>query len=219
VGDVSREKRMERHKSNEVDLFLRRALVVVLVVLLAGTVLLFVYGSYFTSRLDSFEQQLKYRNPTESDESQPSDPLTVESAQSETPNAVQGQTIYVPAYSHVYHQEGNPHLLTVTLSIRNTSIDHEISIDSVRYFDTQGVEVKSYLSKPLRLKKLATAEFLVARSDVTGGSGANFLVTWTANQPVSNPIVETVMIDTSSDQGISFVRSGTVIHELGPQSE
>ena len=131
---------MERHKSNEVDLFLRRALVVVLVVLLAGTVLLFVYGSYFTSRLDSFEQQLKYRNPTESDESQPSDPLTVESAQSETPNAVQGQTIYVPAYSHVYHQEGNPHLLTVTLSIRNTSIDHEISIDSVRYFDTQGVE-------------------------------------------------------------------------------
>ncbi|GJM26377.1 MAG: hypothetical protein DHS20C16_27920 [Phycisphaerae bacterium] len=208
---------MERHNSNDVDLFLRRALVVVLIVLLTGTVLLFVYANYFTSRLDTFEQHLKYQDPPESiHEPEPLATGDQTSPGSES-KPVQGQTIYVPAYSHVYHLDGDPHLLTVTLSIRNTSIDHEIIIKSVRYFDTQGKEVKSHLAKPLRLRALATAEFLVKRSDISGGSGANFLVEWVSNQPVSNPVAETVMIDTSRDQGISFVRSGTVIKEITPQ--
>ena len=40
-----------------------------------------------------------------------------------------GQTIYVPAYSHIY--SGNrerPFLLTVTLSIRNIDPTHKITI-------------------------------------------------------------------------------------------
>jgi hypothetical protein len=205
---------MQRQVSSNVDLFLRRALLVVLVVLLTGTVLLFVYASYFNARLDTFEQHLKYRNPVESSDEAGQFTADDVSSSGLATKPVQGQTVYVPAYSHVYHQDGDPHLLTVTLSIRNTSIDNGITIQSVRYFDTKGNLVKSHLTKPLGLGALAAAEFLVKRSDVSGGSGANFLVEWIAYQPVSNPIVETVMIDTSRDQGISFVRSGTVIKEL-----
>ncbi len=91
-------------------------------------------------------------------------------------------------YSHIYHEDGNPYLLTITLSIRNTSVDHDIVVKSVRYFDTQGTEVKSYLQKPRRLAALATVEFLIERDDTTGGSGANFLVEWVADQALLDQI-------------------------------
>ncbi len=203
---------MDNLESNDVDLFLRRALVVVLVVLVAGGVALFVYAKYFDSRLDTFEKHLRFQSPSDESDESPSTASVDQSPSSDNP--LRGQTIYVPAYSHVYHQDGDPHLLTVTLSVRNTSIDHGIAIQSVRYFDTKGNEVKSHLAKPLRLGPLATAEFLVKRSDTSGGSGANFLVEWSSSENVTNPIVESVMIDTSADQGISFVRSGTVIKEF-----
>jgi hypothetical protein len=88
----------------------------------------------------------------------------------------------------------------------------------VRYFDTRGKEVKSYLDKPVRLPALGTTEVLIERDDSTGGSGANFLVEWYANQPVTEPIIEAVMIDTKSQQGISFARRGSVISEVALQS-
>jgi hypothetical protein len=37
-----------------------------------------------------------------------------------------------------------------------------------------------------------------------------------ASEPVSPPVIEAVMIDTSGNQGISFVRQGTVIEEKLP---
>ena len=93
-------------------------------------------------------------------------------------------------------------------------MDSSILLKSVRYFDTGGNQIRSFINKPLRLGPLATREFLVERDDATGGSGANFLVEWVADKPVSEPIIESVMIDTSGQQGISFVRAGTVIKEL-----
>jgi hypothetical protein len=52
------------------------------------------------------------------------------------------------------------------------------------------------------------------RQNTTGGSGASFLVQWFAKESVSDPVIETVMIDTSSQQGISFVRTGHVLSEV-----
>ena len=54
---------------------------------------------------------------------------------------------------------------------------------------------------------------IVEREDASGGSGANFLVEWFANHPVTAPIIEAVMIDTQSQQSISFARRGVVIKE------
>ncbi|MEA5573397.1 DUF3124 domain-containing protein [Calothrix sp. UHCC 0171] len=129
-----------------------------------------------------------------------------------------GQIIYVPVYSHIYH--GNKQeqlLLTVTLSIRNTSLTDPIVIRSVRYYDSTGKLVKKQTEGNLQLSPLATTEFFIPQQDVSGGSGANFIVEWVAEtKSVTEPIVEAVMISTSFQQGVSFTTSGKVIQELKP---
>ncbi len=46
---------------------------------------------------------------------------------------------------------------------------------------------------------------------LTGGSGANFIVRWEADSPVSPPVTEGIMISTASQLGISFTSPGQVI--------
>lgn len=124
-----------------------------------------------------------------------------------------GQTIYVPAYSHIY--SGNrerPFLLTITVSIRNIDPKHSIQITAVDYYKTQGHLLKKYLDKPATLAPLGSLRYIVPEGDTTGGSGAYFMVEWTSGQAVNPPIVETVMIGTQSQQGISFTSRGQVIH-------
>lgn len=58
----------------------------------------------------------------------------------------QGQTIYVPAYSHIYVGDREmPFLLTVTLSIRNIDLKHSIKVTTVDYYETQGNLLKKFL--------------------------------------------------------------------------
>mgnify|MGYP001819483532 CR=1 FL=1 len=102
---------------------------------------------------------------------------------------VDGQTVSVPVYSHIYSQGGQPHLLEITLSIRNTDPERSIRLGDVRYFNTRGTLVKSYLDNTLELGPLETVEFLVEKHDTQGGSGANFIVTWDAGEPVYEPII------------------------------
>ena len=123
-----------------------------------------------------------------------------------------GQTIYVPAYSHIY--SGNrekPFLLAVTVSIRNIDPKNPISITSINYYETQGKLLKIYLEKPAVLAPLGSLRYIVPEGDKTGGSGANFIVEWRSDKPVNPPIVESVMIGTQSQQGISFTSRGQVI--------
>ena len=123
-----------------------------------------------------------------------------------------GQTIYVPAYSHIY--SGNremPFLLTITLSIRNIDPNHPISITTVDYHETQGSHLKSFLDAPVLLKPFESIRYVIPEKDKSGGSGANFIVNWRAEEPVNPPIVESIMIGTQSQQGVSFTSRGVVI--------
>ncbi len=199
---------MAKSIEDEADAFMRRFKLILFVCGALLTVPLMIYAIYLDSRLDSFENSITYRPPASSSEL-----LDAPLLNKQLYYPVEGQTVYVPAYSHVYHEDGKPHLLTITLSIRNTDLDHKIVVTSALYYDTSGKLVKSHLEKPMKLNPLATTEFLVERKDATGGSGANFIVEWHADEPVSAPIIETVMIDTSSQQGISFVRQGKVIKQ------
>lgn len=127
---------------------------------------------------------------------------------------LKGQTIYVPAYSHIYHGDRQqPFQLAVTLSVRNTDLVHPITLVSVDYFDSDGKLLKHYLEKEMKLNGMASAEFVVKESDRTGGLGANFVVVWKSQEKVSEPIAETVMIGTLSQQGISFTSRGQAIKE------
>jgi hypothetical protein len=124
------------------------------------------------------------------------------------PVAVSG-SVYVPVYSHIYYGDDRRFVnLTITLSVRNTDEENPIAVRSVRYYDTAGTLVRTYVSQPERLGPMGTREFVVQEEDSSGGSGANFVVDWSAAQPVSEPVVEAVMIGTTGSQGISFSSVG-----------
>lgn len=126
-----------------------------------------------------------------------------------------GETVYVPVYSHIYHQEGDREFdLTATLSVRNADPRRPIVVTAVRYYDSHGALVRTYIDAPLRLAPLASRPFVVAERDRTGGVGASFIVEWRAENEVASPVVEAVMISTASTQGISFVSPGRVIDRL-----
>lgn len=133
-------------------------------------------------------------------------------ASAAAPVMLTGQTLYVPCYSQIYHGiKTRPIDLTVTLSVRNTDPKRAITVTVVDYHDTSGKLIRRYLDAPVILGPLMTVEFIVGQTDNSGGSGANFLVRWNAPQPANPPMVETVMIGTSSQQGISFTSKGRPI--------
>ncbi len=143
-------------------------------------------------------------------------PLLSDTARCEV-RMVKGQTIYVPAYSHIYHgDKERPFDLAVTLSIRNTDPVHAIDLVTVDYFDTEGKKVRSYLESELKLGPMVSTRYVVPESDSSGGSGANFIVRWKSSEKVSEPIAETVMISTRTQQGISFTSRGQVVREDSP---
>lgn len=127
------------------------------------------------------------------------------------------QAVYVPDYSHIYHgSDLTRYPLTTTLSVRNTDPERSITLTSVRYYNTDGELTRRYLGGPRRLGPLGTAEFVVEEHEISGGTGANFIVEWSAERPVSRPVIESVMIGTRSGQGISFTSRGHPI-EREPQ--
>ena len=124
-----------------------------------------------------------------------------------------GQTVYVPVYSHIYADGGKPHLLETTLSIRNLDPNRSITVKSVKYFDTKGALVKEYLDGEMGLGALETAAFLVEKQDIRGGSGANFIVVWDAKEPVYEPLIEAVMVGFADAKSISFTSPGRALIE------
>ncbi len=123
-----------------------------------------------------------------------------------------GQTVYIPAYSHIYHGNNEaPLLLTVTLSIRNIDPKNSLTVTSVNYHETTGPLVKKYIQEPITLGPLGSERFVVPQRDKAGGSGANFIVEWQSENPVNPPIIESIMIGTQSQLGISFTSRGEAL--------
>lgn len=123
-----------------------------------------------------------------------------------------GQTVYVAVYSHIYVGDREVQFpLAATVSIRNTDLKLPLTILSVDYSDSNGKLVRKHLDQPARLGPLASMRFVVKESDLTGGSGASFVVRWKADEAVSPPLVESVMIGTRHQQGLSFTSRGRII--------
>lgn len=127
---------------------------------------------------------------------------------------LRGQTVYVPAYSHIYHGDREvPFYLTVTLSVRNTDPEHPISITAVEYHDNDGKLLTNYLKAAVKLAPMASIHYIVKESDRSGGAGANFIVRWRSETKVTEPLIESVMISTATQQGISFTSRGQAVRE------
>lgn len=122
------------------------------------------------------------------------------------------QVVYVPAYSHVYSRDyGRTFDLAVILSIRNTDPERSLTIAGVQYYGTDGRLVRTYQRTPRTLAPLAAAEYVVEAVDTEGGSGASFLVEWSAPARVTDPVIQAVNIGTEAGQGISFVSEGRAL--------
>ncbi|HSU17458.1 DUF3124 domain-containing protein [Longimicrobium sp.] len=118
------------------------------------------------------------------------------------------QVVYVPVYTHVYAADAQRRFaLTAMLSVRNTDPDHPLVVTAVQLYATDGKFLREYLRAPLRLAPLATAEYVLPEGE-SAGSGANFMVEWTATQKVTEPVIEAVMVSVAGTQGLSFVSVG-----------
>ncbi len=124
-----------------------------------------------------------------------------------------GPTIYVPAYSHVFWADGRGVLMSVTLSVRNTSAIDTVLLKSLDYYDTGGALLSQEIDQPVVLQPLQTATILVKESDVRGGVGANFLIRAGTAGNAASLAAEAMMVGRTASGPISLSLSGLVVAE------
>ena len=130
------------------------------------------------------------------------------------PKRSRGQTVYVPAYSHVFTgPRSNPYNLAITLALRNTAPRDSMVVTAIDYYDHSGRLIRRYAPSPLGLPPLASSYIHLEEKDTSGGFAPKFIVRWEAPRPISAPVIEAVMIGATSGQGISFISQGQVIQE------
>jgi hypothetical protein len=132
----------------------------------------------------------------------------------DSPTSTGGTTVYVPVYSSLYLGVSNTARtveLAATISVRNTSSLHPITLQWVRYYDSSGKHVRDYLDKPSVLPPLGSVEYVIQRADAAGGPGANFLIRWDGPANVDEPLIEAVMFGQSGNAGVSFTSRGRVV--------
>lgn len=136
----------------------------------------------------------------------------------EAPALSAGQTLYLAIYSHLYHGDvhaktGKPSetLVSTHVSIRNTDPALPLRVTSARYYNTDGKLLREYLPAARSIPPLGTLELYVPRSDSSGGSGANFLIDWTADKPINPPIVEALHADIREARTLLFVTTARPI--------
>jgi hypothetical protein len=128
-----------------------------------------------------------------------------------------GQNLYLPIYSHIWHGdmttkgERERTLVSVTVSIRNTDPVKSIRITSAQYYDTDGKKLKEYFASPQTIVPMGTRELFIPRSDDTGGSGANFIISWTSDTPANPPIVEGIHANLPVGRSIVFTSSARAL--------
>ena len=122
------------------------------------------------------------------------------------------ETDYLPVYSDIYHQDGTKRFpITATISIRNTSLVDSAYIQSATYHDSFGKILRSYLDSTLLLLPMESIEFVVEEGEKAGGAGANFIIDWTATTYSDQLLIQSIMIGTYGQQGISFLTEAKVI--------
>jgi len=128
-----------------------------------------------------------------------------------------GQSLYLPVYSHLYHgdldRSGKPSetLTSAHISIRNTDSSSSLKVSSARYYDTGSKLLKEYVPSPRSIPPLGTLELFVPHTDVTGGSGANFIIQWSAEGPINPPLVEALHADIRASRSVVFITTARVL--------
>lgn len=102
-------------------------------------------------------------------------------------------SIYSQIYSRSEHRINN---LTSMVSLRNTNISDTIYILKAEYYGTSGKSVRKYFNQPIYLAPLETIDLIIDESDISGGTGSNFIFEWKIPRNSSEPLFEGVMNST-----------------------
>ncbi len=121
-------------------------------------------------------------------------------------------TIYIPIYSEI-HMEHNARKigLTVTMSIRNTSLKDTIYIEDINHYNSQGELVRKYLNDIMFLTPMQSTAYVIEESEIERELEGGFIVNWGANSSELKPIFQGVMISTHGPQGVSFITEGVSV--------
>jgi len=122
------------------------------------------------------------------------------------------ETDYVPIYSDIYYSNGTKRYpLTATISIRNISLTDSAYLLSAVYYDSYGNRLKDYVDSTFLISPLESIEFVVEDIENIGGAGANFIIEWGAINYSDQLFIQSIMIGTYEQQGISFTTEAIVI--------
>lgn len=126
---------------------------------------------------------------------------------------LKGQTIYIPSYANII--SGTQRItLRANLIIHNTDPSRPIEVLRIDHYDTNGQLVEHYLQQPLKLPPLGATRVIVkAPQPGDEGAGANFIVQWRADDKVTAPLLECVMLGAAGTHSYSFSSAGRVIKE------
>ncbi len=137
----------------------------------------------------------------------------------ETRPLSRSQTLYLPIYSHMFYgnigKSGKPShtLLSALVSIRNTDPKAALRIRSARYYDTHGKLLGERVPAATTIPPLGTLELFVELNDASGGSGANFIIKWDADQLINPPLVESLHANLDGGKAIVFTTQATPIND------
>lgn len=125
-----------------------------------------------------------------------------------------GQTVYVPIYSHLPYTGSKKILpMRAVLSVRNVSEKYSLIVSRVDYYDTNGKLLKRHIVTPLSLGPLVSYDLEIPSLDLSGGTGANFIVRWDSTQKMTEPVIEALMYGSAVHQSYSFLSVGKVIND------
>jgi hypothetical protein len=140
-------------------------------------------------------------------------PLTFGALATGAVKLLKGQTLYVPSYSNIIsdYQHIN---VRANLLIHNTDPVNPITIVRIDNYDTDGKLVEKFLSKPVQLKPFAAIRYAIGNPKKGDeGAGANFIVQWKAENKVTEPLIECIMVGSLGTRGHTFSSQGRVIQE------
>ncbi len=122
------------------------------------------------------------------------------------------ETDYLPVYSDIYQQDGTKRYpITITISIRNTSLIDSAYIQSTLYYDSYGKLLHSYIDSMILLSPLESIEFVVEEKEKLGGAGANFIIEWAATKYSDQILIQAIMVNAYN--GFSFQTNAKIVEK------
>jgi hypothetical protein len=127
-----------------------------------------------------------------------------------------GQTVYLSVVPQI---QAGPKLKTMYLRfwilVRNTDLNHAVTIRSVTYYNAGGQMEKKILEVPLQLKPLAShgIRFKENVLAIPEGMSGCMIVEWEASEKVSPALVEGVVIGSGTGWTTGLVFRGVVVQD------